>query len=328
MAQRIYGSNQHIQDGLFQAITPAVQQVLKMEYAGALANEIGAELWGSDDLTDGALYTKVYFRTGLVGTAARVADNFRQSFPSATYFSGEMLIKDYGQVGIAYDYYPEDWRDYKDAFNFITDLVGDLPRLLADAEETDNHRLYNLGTTLTGGVFDTPLFVDGVNHKLQLIGRPDYFAGAAASNILYGGISYALIQLINQYGDEFINEEGLSQPVNVVMIVASRQNADLLEALYGAGYNLESGNPNSENPVGKRPRPRILGTNRIANRNDLWVFYDGWQNQIKERSSFRGLAESWEEGNAQHKRVVSQIRSRYGYYFLNNRLVLLVKGAA
>src|SRR5690606_25174298 len=130
--------------------------------------------------------------------AAKMPDDVRQQYPTASYKTGSILIHGYTRLGIAHEYYPEDLEDNLSGFEFIASMAEDLPVLLRDAEEEEYLNLYNNGESLVGGHAGTPLFVDGVTHKLQLVGNPDYFAGTAASNIIdnAGGISYSLIHLL------------------------------------------------------------------------------------------------------------------------------------
>lgn len=328
MAERVYTNRVDSQDARVESLKKSWEQVLRVSYGGETENMIGPQLWGTHELDTQGLHNEMFAHTGLIGTAQRMPDNVRQNYPMASYETGSILIHGFRKLGIAYEYYPEDLEDMLENMRFITELVGELPLLLSDAEEEEHHHVYNNGETYTSGFFNTPLFVDGVTDKLQLLGRPDYFSGTAASNIIEGGVSYALFTKIHQYGDNFVNEEGRLEAVEVDMYVCSRQNADLIEMYYTSAFNIESGNANMPNPLAKRSTPTIVISKRMANKNDLWVFFEGWQQFMKERNKYRGREDSWEEGNAQHRKVVAQIRSRYGYYFLSPRLVLLVKGAA
>lgn len=328
MAERVYQNRLDSQDARGEAIKKSWDAVLEMTYQGEMEQMIGAELWGASDLEATGLHNEVLFHTGLQGTAQKTADDVRRRYPMAGYKTGSILVKGYSRLGISYEHLFEDYEDVLDGMDFVTGLVDDLPVLLADAEEEEHHLVYNNGETQTGGVFGTPLFVDGTTNTLQLLGRPNYFAGSAATNILYGGVSYALFQLIHQYGDNFINEEGRLQAVEVDMYVANDQNADLIELYYNSSFNIESGNSNMPNPLAKRRTPTVKRTKRMANKNDIWVFFTGWQDFMKERNKYRGRRDTWEEGHAQFRKMVAQIRSRYGYFFYNNRLTMLVKGAA
>lgn len=330
MAQRIYRNALRTQDHSAAAVYKGFDRIAKIEYAGASENMVGEELYGPDDLGTEGLHNEVFFRTGLQGTAQKMDDNVRQRYPTASYKTGSILIQGYSRLGIAYEYYPEDLEDNLSGFEFISQMAEDLPVLVRDAEEEEYLNLYNNGETITGGHANTALFVDGDSAKLQLVGNADFFAGTAARNIIEnaGGISYALINLLRQYGRNFVNEEGRTNPVNMVQILCNEQNGDLLDLYFDSPANLESTNPNRQNPTSGMSKPTILRTERLANQNDLIVFFEGWQDQIKERSKYRGRTDTWEEGHAQFRKVFTQLRSRYGFYFYGNRLVVLVKGAS
>lgn len=330
MAQRIYRNALRTQDHDAATVYKGFDRIARMEYAGAGEDMVGEELYGPDDLGTEGLHNEVFFHTRLQGTAQKMDDNVRQRYPTASYKTGSILIQGYSRLGIAYEYYPEDLEDNLSGFEFIASMAEDLPVLLRDAEEEEYLNLYNNGETITGGHANTPLFVDGVADKLQLVGNPDFFSGTAASNIIdnAGGISYALINLLRQYGRNFVNEEGRTQPREMVQILCNEQNGDLLEEYFNSPTNRESANPNLPNPVRGMRVPTILRTERMANQNDLIVFYEGWQDHIKERSKYRGRTDTWEEGHAQFRKVFTQLRSRYGFYFYNNRLVVLVRGAS
>lgn len=330
MAQRIYRNALRTQDHSAATVYKGFDKIAQIEYAGASENMVGEELYGPDDLGTEGLHNEVFFHTRLQGTAQLLPDNVRQRSPTATYKTGSILIHGYSRLQIAYEYYPEDLEDNLSGFEFISRMAEDLPVLLRDAEEEEYLNLYNNGETITGGHADTPLFVDGSADVLQLVGNPDFFSGTAASNIIdnAGGISYALINLLRQYGRNFVNEEGRTNPVQMVQILCNEQNGDLLDLYFDSPANLESTNPNRANPTSGMSKPTILRTERLANQNDLVVFFEGWQDQIKERSKYRNKTDTWEEGNAQFRKVFTQLRSRYGFYFYGNRLVVLVRGAS
>ena len=326
-AERVYTNAMDTQDSRPESIKKSWERVMRISYGGAMDQMVGAQLWGTHELDTNGLHNEMLFHTGLQGTAVKVEDDVRQRFPMAGYKTGSILIRGYNRLGIAYEYYPEDLEDVLENMKFIQNLVGELPLLLSDAEEEEHHHVYNNGETYTSGIFNTPLFVDGDSNKLQLLGRPDYFSGTAASNIIEGGVSYALFAKIHQYGDNFVNEEGRLEAVEVDMYTTNDQNADLIELYYSASFNIESGNSNMRNPLSRRRTPRVIRSKRMANSMDIWVFFEGWQMFMKERNKYRGREGSWTEGHEQYQKVVAQIRSRYGYYFINNRLLMLVKGA-
>ena len=107
--------------------------------------------------------------------------------------------------------------------------------------------------------------------------------------------------------------------------MAGRQNAKLLNMYFGASMNIEQDNPQIPNPA--ESSPDIISTFRLANPNDLIVFYDGWDEDLKERSKYRNRAGQAEIGYLNQRKVVNITRSRYAYYWLFNRRVVLVKGA-
>lgn len=330
MAQRIYRNALRTQDHDAATVYKGFDRVAKIEYAGAGEKMVGEELYGPDDLGTDGLHNEVFFHTRLQGQAQKMADNVRQRSPTVSYKTGSILIQGYSRLQVAYEYYPEDLEDNLSGFEFISRMAEDLPVLLRDSEEDEYLNLYNNGETITGGHADTPLFVDGTTDVLQLVGNPDFFSGTAASNIIdnAGGISYALINLLRQYGRNFVNEEGRTNPVEMVQILCNEQNGDLLQEYFSAQGNRESTNPNLPNPTAGMRVPTILRTERLSNQNDLIVFYEGWADQIKERSKYRGRTDTWEEGHAQFRKVFTQLRSRYGFYFYGNRLVVLVRGAS
>jgi len=329
MADRFYSNAVHGQNFDAATVYKGFDRIAMLEYGNAQEQMIGEELYGGDDLGTEGLHNEVFFRTRLQGQAMKMDDRVRQRFPMADYKQGSILIHGYARLGIADMYFPEDLEDNLPGFEFIANLAADLSILLRDAEEDEYLNLYNNGETISGGHAATPLFVDGSTHKLQLIGNPTYFSGTAASNIMdnAGGISYSLISLLRQYGRNFVNEEGRTNPVEMDRIVCNQQNGDLLELYFSATTNIEQTNPEVKNPQAGKSTPTILRTERLSNPNDLIVFYTGWQDQIKERNKYRGRTDSWEEGNAQFRKVYTQMRSRYGFYFYGNRLVVLVRGA-
>ncbi len=329
MAERVYANQLRTQNHDAATVYRGFSRIAKIEYASAGESMVGEELYGEDDLGTDGLHHEVFFHTGLQGQAALRPDNVRQRFPAATYRTASILIKGYDRIGIAHEYYPEDLEDNLPGFEFIAQMASDLPILQRDTEEDLHFRLYNEGETTNVGFANTPLFVDGTNDVLQLVGNPTYFSGTAASNIIEGGgVSHAMLHQLIQYGDNFIDEEGRSRPVEIDMIVGRGQNIDLVEMYLNHQSNIENFDPTRPNPSARLRGIRLLRTQRMAQPNDLIVFYRGWQDHIKMRAKYMGRTDTWEEGHAQYRKIYTQIRSRLGYYAYTNRLVVLLRGAA
>ena len=329
MADRHYANQLRTQNHDAATVYRGFSRIAKMEYDGAGENMVGEELYGEDDLSQDGLHHEVYFRTGLQGQAALRPDNVRQRYPMAAYRTASIIIHGYDRIGIAHEYYPEDLEDNLPGFEFIAGMASELPVLQRDTEEDLHFRLFNEGLTRVVGFAQTPLFVDGVNDQLQLVGNPDYFTGTAASNIINGGgVSYAMMHQAMQYGQNFINEEGRPQAIEIDMMVGRPQNIDLVEMYLQHASNIENFDPSRPNPAAGMRGVKLLRTQRLANPNDLIIFYKGWQNHIKMRVKYQGRTDTWEEGHAQYRKIVTQVRSRLGYYAYNNRLVVLMRGAA
>ncbi len=323
MPDTVYGSTRGIQDSEAFQVYRAYEDIMRQEYPGA-ENMVGAEFWGTNELATTGLHNEVLFHTGLLGAAAKLGRDLRTPVPMATYETVDQVIADYELLGIGFEYYIDELGD-KLYPEVVLDKVGELPMLLAEAEEDEHWAPYNNGETLTGGWTGDPMFVDGSSNFLQIIGDQGTNYG---SNIITtaGGPSYHLISLVEQYGENFINEEGRVSPIRPVKVAASHQDARLLNMYYGASFNIEQGNTAIDNPA--RSNPTVVGTHRLANSRDMLFFFEGWDQDLKERSKFRGQAMAETVGDLNEKRAVSIIRSRYAYYWFFNRRVLLVKGAA
>jgi hypothetical protein len=335
MAERVYRNTINTQHHNAAAFYRGFSKIVKLEYAGAGESMVGEELYGADDLGTDGLHHEVYFRTGLQGQAALMpTDAVRQRFPMASYRTASMLIQGYRRIGIAHEHYPEDFEDNLPGFEWMAGMAQDLPVLVRDTEEDLHLRMYNQGENddpeFLVGFAATPLFVDGSSYSLQLIGNPDYFSGTAASNIIDtgGGVSHAMLHLAKQYGRNFINEEGRTQPRRIAMILGREQNIELVRQYINHPSNIENFDPQRPNPSSDLQGVKLLATERLAQPNDLIFFFEGWQDFIKMRAKYEGRADTWEEGHAQFQKVVSQVRSRRGYYAYSNRLVVLMRGAA
>lgn len=328
-ADRVYRNTLSTQNHDGATFYRGFSKIVEMEYAGAGEEMVGEQLYGADDLGTDGLHHEVYFRTRLQGQAALVPDNVRQRYPQASYRTASIMVQGYDRIGIAHEYYPEDLEDNLPGFEYLSQMASDLPVLMRDTEEDLHFRLYNEGETLVGGFARTPLFVDGTADLLQLIGNPTYFSGTAASNIIFGGgVSHAALALVKQYGENFVNEEGRPAPRKVVQMVGRSQNIDLVSQYINFNGNIENFDPKRPNPSSDLSGINLIKTQRLAQPNDLIVFFEGWQDQIKMRAKYQGRSDTWEEGHAQFRKVVAQVRSRLGYYHYNNRLVVLLRGAA
>jgi len=332
VADRIYRNNIPTQDHNAARYYRGFSEITKIEYAGEGEDMVGEQLFGADDLGTDGLHHEVFFHTGLQGQAAVMPDHVRQHFPMASYRTASMLVHGYNQVGIAHEHYPEEIEDSLAGFEWLAGLSADLAVLQRDTEEDLHLGFYNNGESATQlvGFANTPLFVNGSSYSLQLVGNSTFFSGTAASNIIEtgGGVSYAMLALAKQYGRNFVNEEGRTQPRKIVMILGREQNIELVREYISASSNIETFNPNQKNPASDLQGVTLVSTERLAQPNDLIFFYEGWQDHIKMRWKYMGRADTWEEGNAQFRKIVSQLRSRVGYYAKTNRLVLLMRGAA
>ena len=322
-------------------ISNAWDDILRLEYNSQGETMIGEDIYGVDTFGLGSSSAnqsgyerEIFIHTGAVGAADVVDDRNRQAFSEPTHFEDSIIISGFERAGKMHAYYPEDFEDYRQDMTFVMDFASDLPRLLRDTEEERYLNLYTDGENVTGGFAGTPLFVDGTTNKLQLVGRSTYFSGTEASNIIdwAGGVSYALISMVDQYGDFFVNEEGLESPIGVADVICNHRNADMLMYYYSSGYNVETMQANDPNPrslakTRVRNIPNIHPTSRLPNPNDIIFLFDGWKDNIKEASAYRGRVDTWEDGHAQSRRIVTQIRSRYLFYFLTNRLAVLARGA-
>ena len=333
MAERTYRNTVGTQNHNAAAFYRGFSMVVKREYPGENENFVGEELFGADVFGTDGKHHEAHFRTGLQGQAAIMpTDVVRHRFPAASWREGSILVQGYRQAGISFEYYPRDLEDNLEPFNFITGMAADLPTLLRDTEEDMMINFYNQGESANQlvGTANTPLFVNGSSYTLQLLGWPDYFGASNASNILEfgGGVSNAMIALVEQYGDHFVNDEGRVQRLRPVMALGRRQNIRLLSEYLTASYNIEQFDPNRPNPNAGLSGMKLVGSDRLANPNDLIFFFEGWEDDIKMRSKYRHLAENWDEGNGRYLKVVNELSSRIGFYAFNNRRVLLVRGAA
>lgn len=324
MATRLKGTTGGVQDSERYQVYRAYEDIMRKRYPGA-ETHVGMQFWGTNTLETTGLHNEVLFHTGLLGSAVKLGRDLRTMPPMATYETVDQVVADYEVAGIGFEYYPDELEDmlYDDV---ILDKIGDLPILQADLEEDEHFNVYNNGETLVGGWNKKKLFVDGNGSDfLETIGQKGVSLGG---NIIKtaGGPSFHMISLIDQYGENFVNEEGRLSPLKAERIMCSLQNKRLLDMYYGAAYNIEQSNPDIPNPA--LANPNVIATHRIANANDIVVFFEGWQDDLKERSKFRGQTMTETVGNLTEKRVVSIIRSRYAYYWHFNRRVLLIKGAA
>lgn len=322
MPPEIYGPTRGTQDHNPQLVYKAYEEIVKRTYPGQEAM-VGAQFWGTNELETRGLHNEVLMHTGLLGQAADLGDDIRASVPMATFATADQIIAGWNIVGIGYEYYPEELED--DIYDIVAPKVGELPRLLADKEEDMHFAPYNNGETLEGGWAETPLFVDGTTDFLQIIGQPGENYG---SNIIEdaGGVSYHLIAKLEQYGENFISEEGTLAPLAIDRILASPRNARLLRMYFGAPSNIEQDNQAIPNPV--LGVPEIYATHRLANPNDMIVFYQGWEQDLKYRAKYNNRLQTAEVGHLNQRKLVTITRSRVSYYWFNNRRVVLVRGAA
>lgn len=322
----LYSSINGAQDSNPAALTKVWESVMRSNYGGRREQLIGMELW-SDANFEG-VYSNRLIHTGLKGTALISNDDFKQRFPQPRYDIEAVTLYGMHFIGIYFEYELEPRRDFDPRVDLAPMLVGELGELLADAEEEDFLLPFNTGETfLTSREHSSPLFVDGISDELRVIGGE----GLGHGNILYGSPSYGLIDSINAYGDTFVNDEFRPESLRPVMIMGSPRNIARLEQYYNTEYNIEAGNPFVRSPIQGQAAPRLLSTPRLYNSNDLFVFYEGWENDLLIRTDMRGEQSSGVGGAddvPQYRKAWTQMRTRHGMFVVNNRRILKVSGVA
>lgn len=320
-----------------------VDAIQRMSYESEdmSADYIGDEIFGADDLQLGNMDLRqkreIMAYTGLVGAADFFNDaQLRRDYSEATFYTGTMTISGMASMGKTFGYPIEETEMMRPSeMRFALQLAGELPMLLKETEEWHDVNFWNDADTTLGGWYSTPVFVDGSTHKLQLLDRPNYFAGTLASNIVsfVGGIIGA-IKYADSYGDNFINEEGRRERKYVTHIICGEQVGDKLETYYGANFDIENmlpWMPNQRNQSrNRRVVPTILRTVKLDNPTDIIFLYNGWQEQFKKFVYFQNKQDSWDAGVGrapQYRKRMSQVRTFKGHYFKNNRFALKVQGA-
>lgn len=302
---------------------------------------IGDQIFGADDMGLGNLDMRqerdILGYTGLVGAADYFNDaTINREYSEARFYTGKMTISGMASMGKKFGYPIEETAYRPRDRRFAETMASDLPRLLKETEEWHDINFWADGETTTGGWYDTPIFCDGVNDKLQLLGRADYFDGSVTSNIVsnIGSAGNAMIYIADSYGDQFINEEGLPEPKYVTDIICGEQVGDILNMYYTSTYDIESMIPWSKNPRSlsskNRSVPNIHRTVKLASPTDVIFLYNGWQDQFKKFIYWQNKTDSWIEnlnGSPQTRRSVTQTRTFKGHYFKINRFALLFKGA-
>jgi hypothetical protein len=291
------------------------EQIIELSY-GSGEDRDGAMMWGNSPFLTTGLHNEVMMETRLLGQAVKAA-NLREQPPIARFEKADAIFAGYDKYHIGYEYYDEEIED--ELYGSTIGHVQDLGSLMAETEEDTYFSPYNNGETFASGWQKKPMFAK----DLGIIGWNDIVISNIIENA--GGPGYTAIKLIEQYGDNFLNEEGRPSPIRPVKIVTGRARAKEW-SLY---YDVANISPQYQTDAAKVKPSYALevhGTQRLANPNDAIIFYDGWQNDMLEQSKFRGKSEMKNE--KMPDRTIHKISGRWRFFFLHSRRVVLLRGAS
>ncbi len=289
---------------------------------------IGGELWAkSTEDSKGDYFTKS-FRTGLMGNlaiAAAEGTDIDDKPPVLGFTTTPMVVAGYRKFHAAYGWNDE-YVQYDVRSNDTVEVMSDLSKVALYTEELLRHEPYVNGRTFVSG-WDKR--ADGTGIPLYATDHPIMGdSSVLTSNIIdsVAGASYATIRAIEEYGQNFRNQEGRPAVIRPEVIITGPAMARELAMLYNTETDVRQSNSGVMSPVGDASKPRIISTIHLDNPNDIHVRYTGWRNNFFELDKYRGQTHTWTEDNPEY--TFNRVRTRTLYYYVDPRVAVLVPGVS
>lgn len=254
-----------------------------------------------------------------LGPAQRMGDpdsqGLRDEFPRATFELSPVVRKYYSRYGLAYDFVDEEADD--DLYGIIRTVGGSLGKSMRYAMEVSAHDLLNNGedTNYPQGWEDKALYANdhGLLNSTETV-----------DNLLAAtGPSWAALENIYSYGDNFIDDQGMPTPIRPTLLLTGTRNEYHWRQIMQSSTQI--GQPNSSviNPYNQI---RVVGTQYLSNPNDTYVFYEGRERHMWMTMRKPLTAISWDENDP--ARTVSAVEARWVVYTTNNLRTAKINGAA
>jgi hypothetical protein len=299
----------------------------RLEYEDAA--KVGDQLWSnSTEDSKGDYFTKS-FRTGLQGNlaiAAAEGTDLDDRPPVLKYNTTPMVVAGYKKFHAAYGF-NEEVVTYDHRNNDAVDVMADLAGVALFTEELlDHEALVNGRTTFISG-WDKR--ADGTGIPLYATDHPIISDRTVLTNNIIdsvAGASYATIRAIEEYGQNFRNQEGRPAVIRPEVIITGPAMKRELDMLYGTTTDVRQSNAGVMSPVADATRPLVIASIHLDNPNDIHVRYTGWRRSFFRLDKYRGETHTWKENNPEY--TFTRIRTRRLYYYIDPRLAVLIPGVA
>lgn len=254
-----------------------------------------------------------------LGAAQRVGDpssqGLREEAPRATFELSPVVRKYYSRYALAYDFVQDEADD--DLYGVIRTVGGSLGKSMRYAMEVSAHDLLNNGESASypQGWQATTLYKTG-HGLLNSTTTVDNLLAAS-------GPSYAALQNIYAYGDNFVDDQGMPTPIRPVLLLTGPRNVYLWNQIMNSATQIGQSNSAVTNPYGAI---RVVGTQYLANPNNTYVFYEGYDRHMYMTMRQAMRNDTWDQMDP--RRTSTMVDARWVVYTTNNIRTALVPGAA
>jgi hypothetical protein len=309
-----------------QALDLLFAETVKIEYEDA--PKVGEQFWAkSTEDSKGDYFTKS-FRTGLQGNMA-IAEaegtDIDSKPPYLKFNTTPMVVAGYRKFHAAYGW-NEELVTYDERNNDTVDVSADLAGVALYTEELLRHEPLVNGRTFVSG-WDKR--ADGTGIPLYATDHPIISDRTVLTNNIIdsvAGASYATIRAIEEYGQNFRNQEGRPAVIRPEVIITGPAMARELAMLYGTTTDVRQSNAGVPSPVADATTPTIISTIHLDNPNDIHVRYTGWRSNFFELDKYRGQTHTWTEDNPEY--TFNRVRTRTLYYYIDPRVAVLIPGVS
>lgn len=309
-----------------QALSLLFNETVKIEYENYPT--VGDQFWSkSGEDNKGEHFTKA-FRTGLLGNlsiAAAEGTDLDDRPPYLRFARTPMVVGGYKKYFALFGWNKE-YVEYDERDTATVDVMGDLAQVALYTEELLRHEPLVNGRSFVSGWDKRP---DGSGIPLYATDHP--IIGdrtVTTSNIIdtVAGANYSTIRAIEEWGQNFRNQEGRPAVVRPEVIITGPAMARELAMLYDTTTDIRQSNASVRSPVADASKPTIISTIHLDNPNDIHVRYTGWRNNFFELDKYRGRTHTWTEDNPEY--TFTKIETRTLYYYIDPRLAVLVPGVS
>lgn len=272
----------------------------------------GKMLWGSEPDRGGDHWEEAY-HTQLLGNAQK-AMSLHDTAPEVGYESKATVYAGFNKYHVGYSMLKEAVED--ELHGISAKMVGTLGEVMEETHQMTYIEPWNLGTTFISGWQNKAMFAT----DLSILGDDAY----VVSNIMddLGGPSYQAALALEEYGANFVNQEGRPSSRRLTDLFCGYTTAREWGSVYSSPVNIE-GNATLPAPT-LADKPTITALNRMANSRDTWACFEGWREMVICVDRYRNRQRTIDI--PEPEAVKHTVASRFLFFFRESRLLVKIPG--